>query len=421
MSLVSAAFATGLTGAFAARVFLPVFAAAMLLRFGPEYIASDRLTAMLYHLGVPFDGAPTWFTHDISLWIFGSLAALEMLAHKSAEARQILNEVDQYAKPVAAGLTWLGVTSAADFTFLEDILGPQAALTGYHEANLTIVIILGLLMLGTYVVATGHNAVIRGFIEGDEGDDSGIMRLFSWIQDLWSVFGLFLLILYPFFMLGWILVGTGVILLLRRRARIREERARVPCGACGEPVYRSALACGHCGRENPTVNNLGWLGTANPELAGDRVQHALLLQTHRRCRKCATRLGKRTPDQACPVCETRPFETREAVAAYERFVGNRQAPVILICAALSTIPLFGLLPGVIYYRLALVAPYRRYMGAGRALLSRWLVRILAFFLILLQIIPGAGIIAVPLLALVSHSVYRRAFLRSAERLHSVPS
>ncbi len=415
MSFAGAACVAGLPGIFAARVFLPVFAAAMLLRFGPEYYGIERLNMMLWQLGIPQGAAPTWFTDDTALWIFGVLAALELLAHKSAEARQMLNEVDHYAKPLAAGLTWLGVASVSDLEFLDRILEPYAGLPPMHEASLAVYGVLGFLMGGTFFVAVAHNAVVRGVIEADEGDDTGLMKLFSWVQDLWSVFGLFLLILYPLFMLGWILFGIGVILLLRRRARLREDSARVPCGACGEPLYRSAIACGHCGQANPRVCTVGWLGTAKPLLAGDLAQHRMLLLSHRRCGVCATRMPKRAVEQACPVCGTLPFDDLKTVTAYEKHIGQRQGPAILIGAACSMFPLIGLIPGVIYYRLALVAPYRRYLGRGKALLSRWLVRILAVLLIFLQLVPGVGIITVPLLALLSHGVYRRAFLRAAEK------
>src|SRR5690606_16474601 len=115
------------------------------------------------------------------------------------------------------------------------------------------------------------------------------------------------LILFPIVMAALILLTIGFILLLRRRAAVREERSRIACSACQQPMYRSARACGHCGTPNPTPTELNWLGSSTQTPTGNRQKHPLRLAVHRRCRQCATRLTRRTPHQACPTCQTEPF------------------------------------------------------------------------------------------------------------------
>ncbi len=75
----------------------------------------------------------------------------------------------------------------------------------------------------------------------------------------------------------------------------------------------------------------------------------------------------------------------------------------------SLVPVVGLIPGVIYYRLALVAPFRRYIPRGRTLLLRWGIWLLFLVLVLLQWVPLLGGLVVPTMALVSYKVYRTAF------------
>lgn len=80
-----------------------------------------------------------------------------------------------------------------------------------------------------------------------------------------------------------------------------------------------------------------------------------------------------------------------------------------ISALFSLVPVLGLIPGVIYYRIALVAPFIGYLPAGRSLLLKIFLKVTLLLLIALQIVPGAGIVAVPLMALLSHGVYRGAW------------
>ena len=52
--------------------------------------------------------------------------------------------------------------------------------------------------------------------------------------------------------------------------------------------------------------------------------------------------------------------------------------------------MLGVIPGVIYYRLAIVAPFRRYIPPGRGFLLRWGVRLAVVVLVAFQWVPVAG-------------------------------
>ena len=120
-------------------------------------------------------------------------------------------------------------------------------------------------------------------------------------------------------------------------------------------------------------------------------------------------------DQACPACGTGVFDDPAFVTAYDTLVASRVPTVLLVCALLSFFPVIGLIPGIIYYRIAVVAPYRRYIGRGRTFFLRWGVRILFLFLIMFQWVPLLGIAVVPLMAFISHTVYRNSFWKQVRR------
>ena len=109
----------------------------------------------------------------------------------------------------------------------------------------------------------------------------------------------------------------------------------------------------------------------------------------KRCPVCATRLGRRAVRQTCGACGHRldgrpPF--RQRPTSPSSTVG---CPLVCVaCFLLGLIPVLGVIPGVVYYRLAIVAPFRRYIPPGRGLLLRWGVRLAVVLLCGLPV--GAG-------------------------------
>lgn len=399
-----AAGTVGLPGLFVARAFVPMFAAALTMRFAPEvgWIAEFGLLQLLGG-----EAVPSWFTDDLTLVILGALALAEILAHKSSDARELINLVDQWGKPLAALLTYVGILSLADQAALEAMLAGSGS-----------VYLLGSVLVagGTLLVGSTHNAVLGSIIELDEDDDTGAVGLLSWAQDLWSLVGIVFLILFPVVMVVLVLLAMGMIFLLRRWAQALEEGGKVVCQGCGQEMYRAALTCPGCRAPNEAPAELSWLGTATSRTTPDRDDHQFRLKTHRRCRQCAARLPRRTMAQDCPGCQSRPFQSGAEAEAYDAAVASRLPQTLLICALLSLVPVLGLIPGIIVYRLTLVAPYRRYIPRGRGFLVKLAMWVLFFFLIALQIVPGLGVLTVPVMALISFAVYRRAFRKEVGSL-----
>ncbi|MEM1108277.1 MAG: hypothetical protein AAGH99_06265 [Planctomycetota bacterium] len=410
--------ALGSMGLFASRAFVPAFAAALILRFGPQMGLADF--GMLKALGVAANGVPSWFTSDACLLVLGILAGLEIAATKNPDARAILNEVDKYAKPVMAALTVMGVASAGDTAFAGSIIG-SVGTTG--TMAFVAVLAMGLTWssipaalaaAGTFVVATTRSFVMGLFIDADEDDDVGIQKLFSWAEDLWSMFGLFFFILFPIIMLILIGIATGMIFLLRWWVHRKEEKSRVPCKSCGELMYRCAMMCGSCRAPNDNVCDVGWLGQSDTDDPADLVTHPYQLAAAKRCPTCAVKLEERHPRQNCPACGDDAFADPAFTKAYVNRVSARVPLILLLCAGLGLIYIVGVIPAVILYRMTLVAPFRRYIPRGRNFAMKWGLRILFFVLLALQIIPGVSAVAVPVMALLSFLAYRQMFVCMAD-------
>ncbi|MEM9882968.1 MAG: hypothetical protein AAF800_08635 [Planctomycetota bacterium] len=410
--------ALGSTGLFASRAFVPAFAAALILRFGPHFPIIQNL-GLLQALG--FSGAPSWFTSDLCLIVLGVLAGLEVAATKNPDARALLNEVDKYAKPAMAALTLMGVFTAADVDFTEQNVLPPGT-PGSAAAAVVVPVAAGvggvtlasvfasLTAALTFVVASARSFIVGLFIDADEADDIGVQKLLSWGEDLWSLFGVWLLVLFPLVMLALIALASGFVLLLRWWAHRKEEASRVPCGTCGKLMYRCALVCGHCTAANPKVCDLGWFGQSDTNDPANLKTHAFRLATHKRCPTCAAKLTERRPHQTCALCGGDPFGEPAFARDYVNHISQRLPAVLLLCAALGAVWVVGVIPAVILYRLALVAPLRRYVPRGRNFVTQWSLRIVFFILLATNIVPGAGIVTVPVMALLSFLTYRGVFV-----------
>ncbi|MFI4861805.1 MAG: hypothetical protein ACIAXF_14125 [Phycisphaerales bacterium JB063] len=412
-SLSSVLTGMGSIGMFSSRAFVSAFAVAATLRWGPE-------VAWINDLGLVqrVTDAPTWFTHDITLIVLGILAALEVIATKSAEARELLNEVDGYLKAGSAfvsTLTVAGVLSAEDAALLKQVaaafepvhagLGDSAV--GYLSG--------GLAAGGVWFASVARGRLLALFIEADPDDDTMIVGLLSWAEDLWALLGTLLLFLFPFVMLGITATLLIFLWLLQLQARRKEEQSKTPCTRCGETMYRCAVQCPHCATPNPAIHALNWLGQSTTEPADNPALQPVLLTQKQRCPSCATYLKPRKTRQTCPACAYELFKNPEDEKRYIATLDGRLAIVLLGSGLLSLIPIVGLIPGVMLYRIKLVAPLRRYTAMTRTIPVRWGLRVIFFILVWFQLTPGFGALAVPLMALMSYGAYRAMFQKQLER------
>ena len=395
MNIFTLIHSIGSIGLFSSRAFLTAFATALLLRLGPD-VPILQNADFLQAVG----DAPTWFTKDSTLLILGLLSAIEVFADKSPEARALLQEVDRYIKPAMAGLTYAGMITATDVQFVEKAIGQ----TGFVDYLLMFVIVPGV-----YLLSTARAEVLAFFSDADEDDDIGVQGLISWAEDIGVVGGLLFLILFPVVMLVLLGMISGLLLLARKRAEAKEEKAKVACPNCSQMIYPCAIACSACGTQVSSPTAIGVLGQSKQTPAPDLKSHPYRLTEKKRCPVCATRLTERAAHQDCPVCGHKLFADPNFANDYLANVGKRLPLVLGVSFLLSLVPVVGLIPGVIYYRMAIVAPFRRYIPLSKRIVLKWLIRLFFFFLIAIQWVPLLGGFVVPVMAIVNYGAYRSAF------------
>jgi hypothetical protein len=88
-------------------------------------------------------------------------------------------------------------------------------------------------------------------------------------------------------------------------------------------------------------------------------------------------------------------------------------PVCVAGFLLGLVPVLGVIPGVILYRLAIVAPFRRPIPPGRNFRLRWSIRLVSLVLVAFQWVALLGGPLLPMRALVNYRAYRSVYRRLA--------
>lgn len=397
MNIATLIHGFGSVGMYTSRAFLPAFITAFTLRFGesiPYLKNADLFQATI--------DEPTWFTHWITLTVLGILAALEVAATKIPEAQEILNDIHAYFKSAMAALSFMGIISLSDMEFIQKTI---------QQAGLGEISIAGIIAGIVYVLDVIRSQLLRFLMEADADDDLGVRGFISWIEDLFSISFVAFLLLFPLVALAINVLFVGGLFIVRWYLERKEEKTKIPCVSCGELVYQCALQCQSCATPLQEPHAIGFLGQSKPYPSKNISRQPYRLAEERRCPVCATRIREKSIHPACSACGHTLFKDSKFNTAYLEHIARRLPMVCGLSFLLSLIPIIGLIPGVIYYRLALVAPFRRYIPMTHNFMAKWGIRLLFFVLVSMQIIPGVGGLVVPLMALVSFLVYRTTFYK----------
>jgi hypothetical protein len=141
----------------------------------------------------------------------------------------------------------------------------------------------------------------------------------------------------------------------------------------------------------------------------DPAAHPFRLAAAGRCPVCATPLGRRLPGQVCDACGAPVLADPTFARQYLAFLDRRVPRVCLACLLLGLIPILGVIPAVIAYRLEIVSPLQRYLPRGQNFLLRWGIHLASLLLVAFQWVPILGGLLLPSLALLNYVPYRRAF------------
>ncbi len=259
----------------------------------------------------------------------------------------------------------------------------------------------------TYLTAALRRGVVGVLAEIDDHDDIGLQSLLSWVENSWTVLGLLFLVIFPLVALVLSALTALGLWLFQKRAEKREQRSKVPCTQCATPIFPHATRCHVCGMPVAAPRGVGVFGTPKDTPAADLARHRFDLIARKRCPVCATRLTERAVRQACPTCATVTFANQIEFQAYLDALQQRLPKTLLLCLAFSAIPVVGVIPGVVYYRLTLVTGLRGYVPPLRGCMARVMIRVINWGVIALQPIPILGALIVPLMCVSTYSIYRQ--------------
>ena len=407
MNLGQYALTLGAVPFFASRLFLTTFLLALFAR-----LAQDGHLGFLDKLGpldvdVLFD-LPAWLTHPTTLYVLAVLAVLESLKEKHGGVRGFFEMIDAPTKSFGSLVVNSGVKVKAG-------LGAAAA-GGFYTAGFGPEMLWAVVPAGlVWLLASMRQQVYEFLDELDPEDDLGVQSLLSWAEDGWVAVGVTMFVLFPLVALLAAAMTAAGLALVSWRLKAREESLKVPCGQCGSTNHPSALTCGSCKRALPEVKKIGFWGQPKKAPVDDAREHRLRLLAKKRCPDCATPLGEKSVRQVCASCSRTVFASPETAESYVERLNGRLGRTLLIATALSAVPFLGIVPGIIYYRLSLLAGLRDYIPRGRNMLVRWFVRIVSLFLLAFQWLPLFGALSLPAMCLLNFLVYRSVFRSECQR------
>lgn len=414
---------------FTTRPFLTVFGFAFFTRF---------LSTWLELEGYGNLSSTTWLTLDTVILGLFLLALLEFGATTSDDLRFWYNQTLWLVQPgstFAVNFTFAGSEVTFFLEFIASVLpaAPVAVATvgsGFGAAEQSLAAQFGdaLVWIGqalavlwaamlaaiTWGIGRLRAGVVEIIDDLDEDNTLGLQTLMHWAETGWTFIGVVVLFIFP--LLALLMAGLTVVtlFLIRKYFEQREQRTYIACGQCATPTHPSAPFCPSCKLAREEVRQVGLFGQARDTLVADPTAHRLQLMARKRCPCCATRLRAKALQQTCERCDTTTFANISEANSYIRVLDAKLSQTAVVSFVLGLIPLIGLIPAMVYYRLSLISSLRSYLPRSVGCLTRWAVRLLNIFLIMLQAIPGFGIVAMPLMCLTNYWIYRQVFTSSIQ-------
>ncbi len=228
------------------------------------------------------------------------------------------------------------------------------------------------------------------------------------LQSLWGTYGWWCLLalpLLPLLTVAAAKIGLGGLGVYLRRW---ETRRKATCAHCQTVNHPAAITCRSCREPLAAPVHVDALGLITAWPTTDLEVHRQHLLAAGRCPACAERLPQRTPRQRCAACG---METFDSAAARDRYLARHRGAfhsTVGICLAMSSIPILGLIPWVLYDAVSLPGQLRRYGSDSVGSFERLRLRVVVGALLMVQWVPILGAVSLPLICLVQCAVYGRA-------------
>lgn len=416
---------------FTSRMFIPLFLTAIIARYPnlftwltlPFEIVQGQRVTPLDLAGIELiHNLPPYCTADITIIGLGVLALAEVLSMKNSDVRELVMAHEAKLKAL------IGTVCTIFF----------AIGNGHVTAETTGIALNALLNDGegmnwfNYIWAVGVGnmiwflAKVRGTIfavlaDIDPEDDVGFQKIVLWLEDIIGGFTLFLVVALPLFGIAVLITSAVTLFILKAFFIKMDERKKVSCPKCKTMVYPCGTKCYHCGNKVVHVRNVGFLGSIKSTVTENLQEHKQNMRVWKRCFSCGSRLKGNSLNQQCHRCKTIPFANHNDVSEYRAYLRRRMPRVVFITFLLSLVPVFGLIPGIIYYRSTLITPIKGYISKSRNFMIKWGMRVINLILICLQVIPIIGAVTLPIMCYLNYLAYDTALRKGCDRIFTRPT
>lgn len=389
---------------------MTLFSSALIARFGVEwqFLADEAGVHMLA-------GLPDWILSDTFIMMLGIFSIIEHIFQRTPELQQTLELGESQLKGVFAFFLcfFLVQGNLQDIeTHIQEV-GVSTDFAGFLSVEYAWSFLIG---GATWFVAMTRRAVYEALIAIDPNDDIQLQRSMIWFENGLGIVGPMLIVLFPLFGLVTALIAVATLAGLKRYFQSMEAKQKKPCPNCQQDNHLSANQCGGCHSPLERPYAVGLFGQAKEELALPADQHRLALLQSKRCPSCAEQHKGVGVQIQCERCDTLFFPSESDGQIYLKKIEAKLPKTLFVSTLLSLIPVIGIIPGIIFYRLYLIRGLRVYLPRLNSFGTRWLVRLLCLALLMMQTIPLVGALAIPLMALINYVVYSRALKRQF-RLH----
>lgn len=362
---------------------------------------------------------PVWLTGFVPITIFVLLTVVEWNAGKDIMFIEIAEAFMPFIQAVLSAVIGIAMLNSGSAEALTVMMGEAEVAMPWWRIGVNLIwgAILAVL---TFYAALYRFSFARFFGDFDEDNDLGLLSLHSWMEVFFTASCTLLTLFVPALAVILFILTAVSLRWVRKYLEKQEDKKMLPCpDGCGTKIYGSALHCPGCQAKNPQPMRVGLLGQTTANYATSREIQRWELLAQKRCPRCATKFNGRSMNQVCDGCQESVLDSPQAVKEYVEFFDQKLATTLIICAVAGLVPFVGLVFGVVYYRLNLVSPMRRYVPMVQGCMGRWGTRLINLLLSTFQPIPFVGAVMLPLMAFINFKIYRSMVVQSQYRAMSL--
>ena len=363
-------------------------------------------------------GLPEWMQTFWFISLTFVLAIVENIMSRSPELQDVWNMTEAKLKAVFSFIICFVLIKGDPQMLIEHLKteGVSTDFGGFFSVEYVWSFIVGSL---TWLLCKIRSGVYAFLIEVDDSDSMGMRKLLGRIEGGMGLFGPLIFIILP--SLALIFAGLALLIIIGLRIWVKrtELKHSLACDNCQHINHLSALHCGKCDKQFNAPLTVGFMGLSKKEsIVVDVKKHQLDLLRYKRCPYCAAAHSEKKIDIDCTVCNKPFFENGEQVHEYLKSIRSRLGKTLVVTSLFGFLPIVGLIPGIIFYRLYLVAGLRNYVSKGSNFFIRLLLKILFIFLIIYQLTPIIGFAAIPIMALANYILYSGSIRSQIRRVEN---